>query len=74
MDPNSKDRFQLLPNHVDEEVPIVVVVVSTTETTTPNYTSGKPFFRSNCHPDYIPDVARGMIWYDSFYETDTLRE
>jgi hypothetical protein len=72
MDPNSKDRFQLLPNHVaDEEVPIVVVVSTTKTTTTPNYTSGKPFFRSNCHPDDIPDVARGMIWHDSFYENDT---
>jgi hypothetical protein len=72
MDPNSKDRFQLLPNHVaDEEVPIVVVVSTTKTTTTPNYTSGRPCFRSNCHPDDIPDVARGLLWHDSFYENDT---
>jgi hypothetical protein len=52
----------------DEEV---AAVVDTTTTTTRDRTSGKPLFRSKCHPDEIPDVARDVTWCDSFYENDT---
>jgi hypothetical protein len=82
--PHSKDGFQALPQQVDytcvtnahmvgngnDDNEEVAAVVDTT-TTTRDRTSGKPLFRSKCHPDEIPDVARDFTWCDSFYKNDT---
>jgi hypothetical protein len=79
MNPNSKDGFQLLPQQVDHTVTNAQMVVGNddddevvvvTTTATPNHSSERQLFRSKCHPNDIPDVARDVTWYDSFYEND----
>jgi hypothetical protein len=77
MNPNSKDGFQLLPQQVDHTVTNAQLVdndddevVVVTATVTQNHSSERQLFRSKCRPDDIPDVARDVTWYDSFYEND----
>jgi hypothetical protein len=76
MNPNAKDGFQLSPQQVDHIVTNAQLVndaddvVAVTATASRNHTSERRLFRSKCHPDDIPDVARDATWYDSFYEND----
>jgi hypothetical protein len=77
MNPNSKDGFQLLPQQDDHTVTNAQLVdndddevVVVTTTATQNHSSEGQLFRSKCHADDIPDVARDATWYDSFYEND----
>jgi hypothetical protein len=81
MHPHSKDGFQAVPQHVDYTCVTNAHMVGNgnndddeevvaTATTSRNHTSERQLFRSKCHPDEIPDVARDVTWYDSFYEND----
>jgi hypothetical protein len=78
MQSNTKDEFQAIPSQVDHTLTsahMVAIhideVVVDAATTIGNPTSERPFFRYKCHPDEVPDVARDVTWYDSFYENDT---
>jgi hypothetical protein len=74
MQSNSKDGFQLLPQHVDQTCETNAKLRRRRSYPDPpaprSHTMERSLFRSKCHPDDIPDVARDVTWYDSFYEND----